>query len=572
MRIQKLVLKNFRSHEETVLELDRLNFIRGPNGCGKSSILMGLEYLFTGRCALTDAAGRCAEVLIRTGEKELEVLATIASGETVCRRRTAKSQIVEIDGRKVPVDVAEAFLTRQIGKAEVLSTVLNVDRFIEMSAAEQQKLLAQLIPDGRICLLAAISDALQALNEEAPKVAGIADVETAYKRYRELTAEANRALNALEQVEKPEMPVDLPVPQEVERKIQEFRQEKERLLTRSMEADRCLQNAQPRSTSSRTHQEILQHDPRSLADLTRELADLNGEQKTIEASLAALEEAKNCCPTCGQAIVQEAKAQRLQSLGERRDELEALIQGAREELTDRAASAQLEGSDSPSLPHETVTEERGQFLTAHGLRPGDLECQLAILTERINKAERVLGKIRQVESAKEKWESNVREKTSLESRLRFLSTLTDFFGPEGAAMGEFCDAIRSLTGRVNPYLAVFGYACRVSFDPYEIRVSSVDTAPFELTLKQLSESEQFRFGIALQVAVAMATGVKFVVIDRADALDTEKRKMLTSLLVNSGLDQAIVLATGEDAPPSLLPRDVKFVDLARSVKLAEVGA
>jgi hypothetical protein len=308
-----------------------------------------------------------------------------------------------------------------------------------------------------------------------------------------------------------------------------------------------------------------------LADLARELADLNGEQKTIEASLAALEEAKHCCPTCGQAIVQEEKAQRLQSLGERRDELEGLIQGAREELIDRGAPAQLEGSESPSLPTETVTEERGQFPTTHGLGPGDLECQLTILTERINKAERVLGKIRQVESAKEKWESNVREKTSLESRLRFLSKLTDFFGPQGAATEEFCDAIRSLMGRVNHYLAVFGYECRVSFDPYEIRVSSVNTAPFELSLKQLSESEQFRFGTAFQVAMAMATGVRFVVIDRADALDTEKRKMLTSMLMNSGLDQAIILATGEDAPPSLLPRDVKFIDLTRSANLSECG-
>ena len=49
MRIKKLTLKNFRSHQETVLELDRFNFVRGPNGCGQSSIQMASEYLFTGR-------------------------------------------------------------------------------------------------------------------------------------------------------------------------------------------------------------------------------------------------------------------------------------------------------------------------------------------------------------------------------------------------------------------------------------------------------------------------------------------------------------------------------------------
>ena len=52
----------------------------------------------------------------------------------------------------------------------------------------------------------------------------------------------------------------------------------------------------------------------------------------------------------------------------------------------------------------------------------------------------------------------------------------------------------------------------------------------------------------------MVTGLRFVVIDRADVLDKEKRKMLTSLLLNSKLDQAIVLATSEEAAPRLCPK------------------
>ncbi len=33
MRIAMLTLRNFRSHQETLLQLDRFHFIRGPNGC-----------------------------------------------------------------------------------------------------------------------------------------------------------------------------------------------------------------------------------------------------------------------------------------------------------------------------------------------------------------------------------------------------------------------------------------------------------------------------------------------------------------------------------------------------------
>jgi hypothetical protein len=44
-----------------------------------------------------------------------------------------------------------------------------------------------------------------------------------------------------------------------------------------------------------------------------------------------------------------------------------------------------------------------------------------------------------------------------------------------------------------------------------------------------------------------------VAIDRADVMDRERRELLTGLLVNSVLDQAIVFATSVDAPPSIVP-------------------
>jgi hypothetical protein len=56
------------------------------------------------------------------------------------------------------------------------------------------------------------------------------------------------------------------------------------------------------------------------------------------------------------------------------------------------------------------------------------------------------------------------------------------------------------------------------------------------------------------------------VIDRVDVLDKERRKMLTSLLLNSKLDQTIVLATSEKAPPSIMPEGVKFLSWVESMK------
>src|SRR6266849_4308651 len=203
MRILTLTLKNFRSHEDTILDLDRLNFVRGPNGSGKSSIQMGLEYLFTERCQITDAAGRGAEALIRAGAKELEVSATLEGGETICRRRTPRSHIVELNGNRVPVDAAEASLEKRFGSSDVLSAVLNAGRFIEMSEAEQKRLLAQVVDAGQVDIPEDIGDALRAIDEKLPRIASVGDVEAAYRQFYDLCVEASRKLKAMGQMEKP---------------------------------------------------------------------------------------------------------------------------------------------------------------------------------------------------------------------------------------------------------------------------------------------------------------------------------------------------------------------------------
>ena len=82
-----------------------------------------------------------------------------------------------------------------------------------------------------------------------------------------------------------------------------------------------------------------------------------------------------------------------------------------------------------------------------------------------------------------------------------------------------------------------------------------------LSLKHLSESERFRFSVAFQIVLATATGIRFIVIDRADILDNERRKLLTVLLSNSDVEQAITLAGSEKALPSIVPEGLKFLEL-----------
>jgi predicted nuclease with TOPRIM domain len=586
MRILNLTLKNFRSHIETVLELDRFTFVRGPNGCGKSSIQMALEYLFTGRCEITDAAGRGAEALIRTGAKDLEVSATLENGETICRRRTSRSHIVELNGQRVPVDAAEASLEKRFGPTDVLSAVLHAGRFIEMPGAEQKKLLAQVVAAGKGDIPDEISDALRSIHEEPPRLASVADVEAAHRRFYDLRAETNRALRALGQMNKPDIPSDLPPAQEVKRKLEDLRQQKERLVAQKAQGEATWESTQARLQQVQAEIEEVSSEFLSASQLQelvklasrqgeaerlrQELTGLIAEQKAMEASLAALEGLGGKCPTCRQPMSADVHGEEIETLRERLAELDGLIQGTNEELNENgeiaAAASRLEGHRKALARRVKLEEEQAKLRSVPGPATGDLESRMTILSERINKGERVLEKAQHLESARERWEWYVGEKSTMEARIRLFDRLVEYLGPNAATMGQVSGRIGSFTEDLNRHLAAFRYSCSIAFEPFEIRVSPSEENRTGLSLKHLSESERFRFGAAFQIALAIVTGLRFVVIDRADMLDKEKRKMLTGLLLNSELDQAIILATSDEAPPLSVPKGVKFVSWAGGVK------
>jgi len=547
---------------------------------------MALEYLFTGRCDMTDAAGRGAEALIRAGAKELEVSATLENGESICRRRTSRSHIVELDGNRVPVDAAETALENRFGSADVLSAVLNAGRFIEMSEAEQKRLLAQVVDAGKVDISEEISDVLRALNEEQPTLASVGDVEAACRRFYDSRTEASRTLKALGQMEKPDTPSDVPSVQEVMKKLEDLRQQKERLVAQKAEVDTSWESAQTRLKQLKMEieevsleildesqeQELLQLEfQRGHAEKLRlELTDLIAEQKTVETSLAAMEGLKGKCPACGQPISEQVKAVEMNSLRERLADLEGLIQGTKEELSEYGgidvATSRLEGHRKAACRRAMLVEEQSKLQVVQRPNAGGLESRMTILVERINKGERVLEMAQQGESARERWQAYVRQNSALEAKIGLLDKLTEFFGPNGAMMRQSSGRIGSFTEDLNRHLAAFGYSCSIVLEPFEVRVISSSDARLGLSLKHLSESERFRFSAAFQIALAIVTGLRFVVIDRADVLDKDKRKLFSGLLMSSGLDQAIVLATSDEAPPSIVSQGVKFLNLIEGTK------
>jgi hypothetical protein len=256
--------------------------------------------------------------------------------------------------------------------------------------------------------------------------------------------------------------------------------------------------------------------------LRQELADLIAEQKAVEACLAVFQSLKGNCPTCGQALCEVVKAKELGRLQKRVADLEARVQGAREELNDldgiEAASSRLQDHRRALVRRARLEEEQSKLQTAHRPDVGNLDGRLSILVERINKGEWVLEKAQQFETAEERWEAYIRDKSILEERTGRLDKLSEFFAPGGALMSQTSGRMESLAEDLNRHLADFGYMCNLALDPFVVRVGCSSDIHHTLPLMSLSESEQFRFGVSFQLALALVRGLRFAVLDRADLL------------------------------------------------------
>ncbi|MCA9554016.1 MAG: AAA family ATPase, partial [Myxococcales bacterium] len=82
--LESVRLVNFKSHVDTTVELGRMTVLVGPNACGKTSVLDGLELLAAlARVSALDAFGGQLERIHRTtrqGSKGINLSARGADG------------------------------------------------------------------------------------------------------------------------------------------------------------------------------------------------------------------------------------------------------------------------------------------------------------------------------------------------------------------------------------------------------------------------------------------------------------------------------------------------------------
>jgi hypothetical protein len=120
---------------------------------------------------------------------------------------------------------------------------------------------------------------------------------------------------------------------------------------------------------------------------------------------------------------------------------------------------------------------------------------------------------------------------------------------------------------MNEVLANWGYQCELSIEPYVFAIIYADDAggSVPIGLKHLSKSQRYRFALAFQVALAIFSGFRFVIVDEADIYDSNGKAGLFASIDSGELDQAIVMATNED-------EEVPYIEGAIFYQLTDVAA
>ena len=151
MKLKRLNIRNFRSHESSTLEFGEFNVLAGPQGAGKTSVLDSICAALTGRTRLTDRRGAGIKDHIRRGEARLEVELTCQFGtdqpDSVVKRTVTESgQTLEVPFGGKNLSARQALLTERMGGVDEIPDVLLDPRlFADRSPDEQKQALLKLL-------------------------------------------------------------------------------------------------------------------------------------------------------------------------------------------------------------------------------------------------------------------------------------------------------------------------------------------------------------------------------------------------------------------------------------------
>lgn len=576
MKLTSIKLHRFRSFVDVDLPVEAPRIlIAGLNGAGKSSIREAIRWGLTGVCEATDAKGAGYEFLIPNGVGSVAVDLDIADVGTVVRRRKngfgTELQIGEFAGEPT---VQQQSLYAKLGVSPpFLNAVLTTEHFLHLHHADAKRLVLDL------------------LNVHVQVGEERLTLDQLESRYNQAFEERKLSKSKLRAFLLPQPPSseEMPSLERIDAQLATLRQELETLTAKTGATAGKRQILEKLlATTTRTLETLPTVD---LEALEIALADQQTLVATLEAEVDDIAEAMPTIPPPGSAERLPFLRDRIEALRQHKPTKGCVLDSrvpcdtpkvrftkqakALEEELDRLEA--VGGAETPArdmTAHNTLREARrilqqlladrasaqstlnartkseaelGQIrsdLKALGPINSEETAGLEVLKTRIEKGT-LLRKRAEMhwQTAKAYAEATAR-KAALEADVDRLESLCDDLGPNGLRVNALNEAIGAFTAKINAFTERFHWTVAFQVEPWGVFVNGRPLGTY-------SESEQFRIGIAVQLAIAELSGLSFAVIDRLDMLDLENRKATSQMIVNSALEQVFILSTRE--PSQALP-------------------
>lgn len=594
MRIKRVILENWRAHENLALDLEPITIVVGPNGAGKSSIASAIHWALTGHCAWTDARGSGAEWLIRRGAKSARVAVDIEGVGTVERQvfRSSTPTRLQVGNLQGSATVQQDLLYRSLGcDADVLDGMLHLGSFMEMKPREQVerilRLVGQAIPRARVVKHIGLDDGVVLEDVLDKEEYDPADLEAVYNwAYSQRRAEKQALTKAEQQLEaaralavKQTGDVETLRQQLAEAEIERDRWKQSALEARvraeqwhnlKQEAARleqtiaslqdAIQQAEEAGQNVERLEKSINKKVRQVRQMERELSALKEQRAQVRAEsahLQALAEKPTCplaaagiCQTPPEALAaaaEQAKA-KLADLQKQEGELahtivglESKVEHARAEITSlqaEAASARAAAERVDEL-REQLQQAQGRYGEVHSalasmseqMEPAGLEDQIAQAEARVAALRRALAEAEQAAAYQQQVAHLTAQVEALRERVQVCEAICKALAPAGRNL-LLVESAGPAVEQINTLLEQIlpGRRLTVGVDP-EPHLCVVETGADPIPLAYLSESERMRVAIAIQLVLANMVGVRFLVLDEVDRLDPDNRSALLEMLL-----------------------------------------
>lgn len=571
MFVKSLKLQNWRSHLKTEFVFGKINLVRGPNNSGKSSLANALEYVLTGRMDGTDERGAGADRHVTIGAKAKEAVLEAQIGvnkslQVTLRRTRSRSgtDVTATDGGfAIAGKLVEEYFEERGFPRDLLSAALRVGRFLSLDANGQRELIADLVAPPLIEVPADIREALMRTSGASPEkltLESIRALEDIATKARAACTGALRELGTPEEV-KPRDP-ESPSPAQCVKRLDALRAEqntvageKERRLNawrRKVEAQTAAKNSLPSITEAildKPEEEALLEKigrEREINQALETLSRLRFEISELESQIKLTEKKAGKCPTCGHEV-----------------EAEDLITRFKEGISARQSRIPtLEGIVGPGEPvhvareklrahREAVTASdraKATILDDPGPEPdvSDLDAKIKDLEDRMKKGQTILTATAAHEQSFAQYQETIARRAELEAKREANDKIAKWAGPGGApSQVTSSDKAGAFKSELNEVLHKLGYDLQMTDDAGFMIVGEFPIGT-QRPIAVLSESEKWRFSVALQIAIAKVTRIGLVVLDRADVLAGENRFRLMEAVAEAGIEQVFIFASTDE--------------------------